>query len=154
MHYLILPSTADSLTHCHPGLCRSLPDVLVSIFSLNSSQIDNHVVEDEQKKWLVRKIHSISSTSMKNTKYSIHDLASSCISSPREVAPVSSCEIFASVSLLDSVWQNLSDSIVMESTLSSKGQFASSKLNINCDTWATHKSAMMGDTRKHDDSLQ
>ena len=49
----------------------------------------------------------------------------------------------APMSTVDSEWQNMRGSIVMESILSSKGQFASSKLSINRDTWATHKSAVM-----------
>jgi len=57
-------------------------------------------------------------------------------SSPREVA-LSPREIFVSVFLLDSGWPNLS--VSNESILSSKGQLASIKLNINCDTWATHR---------------
>ena len=73
----------------------------------------------------------------------IHHLASLCISSPRDVALLSSRKILASVSLFDSEWRNLRDSIVLESILSSKGQFASSRLNINRDTWTTHQSVVM-----------
>ena len=62
-------------------------------------------------------------------------------SSPREVAPLFPREIFASVSPLDSGWPN--SRVSNESILSSTGQLASIKLNINCDTWATHKSAAM-----------
>jgi len=65
------------------------------------------------------------------------------MSSPREVAPLSPREISVTVSLLDTEWQNLRVSIVLESILSSKGQFASSKLSINRDTWAAHESAVM-----------
>ena len=49
----------------------------------------------------------------------------------------------ASTPTVDSEWQNMRGSFVMESILSSKGQFASSKLSINRDTWATRKSAAM-----------
>jgi len=70
-------------------------------------------------------------------KYSTHHLASWSISSPRDVAPLTPREISASLSLLDCEWQNLRVSIVLESILWSKGQFASSKLSINRDTWAT-----------------
>ena len=80
-----------------------------------------------------------------------YPVASSRISSPREIAPLSLREISASLSPLDSVWQNLRDSIVMESILSSKGQFASSKLSINRDTLGTHRSVVM---IKKDLSLQ
>jgi len=123
-----------------------LPVLLVSIVLLDSSQLANRVVEYEQKKqWLVRHthIHLTSSTRMNNTKCFIHHLVSSYISSLREVAPLSPREISASVSLLDSEWQNLRVSIVLESILSSKGQFASSKLNISRDTWPTHKSTVI-----------
>ena len=48
-------------------------------------------------------------------------------SSPREVASLSPREISALVSLLDAEWWNLKLSIVLEHTLSSKGQFAGSK---------------------------
>lgn len=47
------------------------------------------------------------STGMNNAKESIHHLASSNISSPRDVAPLSPRQISASVSLLDAVWRNL-----------------------------------------------
>jgi len=62
-------------------------------------------------------------------------------SSPREVAPLSPREMFASLSPLDSGWPN--SRVSNESILSSTGQLASIKLNINCDTWATHRSAVM-----------
>jgi len=61
------------------------------------------------------------------------------LSRPKCLYP-STRKVLAPVSLLDSVWWNLKVSIVPESILSSKGQFASNKLSINCDTWATHKS--------------
>ena len=77
---------------------------------------------------------STSSTGINNTESSIYYLASPYISSLKEIAPLSPCGISASLSLLDSEWQNLRDSIVLESILLSKGQFASSKLSINCDT--------------------
>jgi len=113
-----------------------LPSLLLSTISIHSWQLAN-VVEDEQTKQYA--IHPTLSTWMNNTRHSIHHLASSCISSPREIVPLSPREISASVSLLDCEWRNMRDSIVMESILSSKGQFASSKLNINCDTWARHE---------------
>jgi len=94
-------------------------------------------------KMLVHNIHLTLSTGLNNTKCSICHLTSSCISLLREVTPLSPWKILVSVSLLDSVWQNLRDSIVLESILSSEGQFASSKLSINRDTWATYKSAVM-----------
>ena len=90
----------------------------------------------------VHNIHPTSSTGLNNTNCSIRHLASSCISSLREVTPLSPREMSVSVSLLDSVWQNLRDSIVLEFILSSGGQFASSRLSINRDTWATRKSAV------------
>jgi len=83
----------------------------------------------------------VSSTGMNSAECSIYHLACSCISSPREVVPVSLCEKSASVSLLDAEWWNMSVSIDLESILSSEGQLASSKLSINRDTWKTHKSA-------------
>ena len=61
------------------------------------------------------------------------------------------CTYYNGVSLCDkssrdltwqySEWRNMRDSIVVESILSFKGQFASSKLNIN--TWATRESGVM-----------
>jgi len=60
-----------------------------------------------------------------------------------EVVPLSPHKISDSVSLADSEWRNLRDSTVLEFRLSSKGQFASSKLSINCDIWAAHNSAVM-----------
>jgi len=46
-----------------------LPVLLVSIVSLNSSQLANHVVENEQtKQWLVCRPHLTSSTGMNNTE--------------------------------------------------------------------------------------
>ena len=71
---------------------------------------------------------------------SIHHLASSCISS---IVPLSPRQISPSVSLVDSEWRNLRDCTMLESILSSKGQFASSKLSINRDTWVTHKSVVI-----------
>ena len=71
----------------------------------------------------------------------MHHLAPSCISSPGEVTPLLSRKVFASVSLLSSEWRSLMDSIVLESILSSEGQFASSELSINRETWKTHKLA-------------
>jgi len=79
-------------------------------------------------------IHPTSSTGMNNIEFSIHHLASWRISSPREVAPLSPSKISPSVSLLDSEWRNMRDSTIMEFILSSKGQFASSELSINCNT--------------------
>jgi len=93
-------------------------------------QFMNHAVGNEQtKQWLVHNIYW--------DEFFIHHLASSLV----EVAPLPPRKISASLSLLDSEWRNLRDSIVMESKLSSKGQFASSKLNINRDTWKIHKLA-------------
>jgi len=83
-------------------------------------RLANHVVEDEQTKTIV------------STQYTFNIIywdEQHWISVP--------------VSVLDSDWQNLRDSIVLESILSSKGQFASSKLSINRDTSATHKSAVV-----------
>jgi len=121
-----------------------LPFLLVSTVSLNSPQLANHVSENEQsKQWFICNIYPTLSTRTNNTRCPTHHLASSYISSPREEAPLSPRKIPTSVSLLDSVWQNLRDSIVLESMLSSKGQFASSKLSINRDTWTTPKSAAM-----------
>jgi len=80
-----------------------LPFLLVVTVSFDSSQLIIHVVRNEQtNQWLVRNIHLVSSTEMNNTEFSIHNLAfaSSCISSPGKVAPPSSREIYASVSLL------------------------------------------------------
>ena len=130
-------------------LCRFLeslsfrnyfPVLLVSNFLLNSLQLSNHVVGNERKQQC--HLHLSSSIGMNSAK-SVHHLASSCISSPTKVVILSPHKISVSLSLLDSVWRNLRDSIVPESILSSKGQFASSKLRINRDTWGTHKSAPM-----------
>ena len=130
-------------------LCRFLeslsfrnyfPVLLVSIFLLNSLQLANHVVGDERKQQC--HLHLSSSTGMNSAK-SVHHLASSCISSPTKLVLLSPRKISVSLYLLDSVWRNLRDSIVPESILSSKGQFASSKLRINRDTWGTYKSALM-----------
>ena len=70
---------------------------------------------------------------MKHSYYTVY-IQHYWVSSPREVIPLSSHNISASLSLLDSEWWNLRDSSVLESILSSKGQFASSKLSINRDT--------------------
>ena len=83
-------------------------------------------------------VRPTSFTRMNNTEYSIHHLASSYIPSPREIAPLSSRKTSASVSLSDSEWRNLKVSIVLESILSFKGQFASSKSSINRDTFEQH----------------
>ena len=147
MHGLILPSTrADFSSHCHPGLCRAPRIISLFCWYLLSRSIHHNPIImwwKMNRQWLVRNIHPTSSTSMKNTKYSIHYLASSYISSSMVVTPVSPRGISASVSLLDSEWQNMRVSIVLESILSSKGQFASSKLNINRVTWETHRFAVM-----------
>jgi len=123
--------TVDSCRFLESLSSRSyLPVLLVSIFLLNSSQLANHAVENEQKQLVI-----MSSTS--NTIYwdecSIHHPAS-WIPSLREVGPLSSRQISVSVSLLDPEWRNLMDSISLESIISSKGQFASSKLSINRET--------------------
>ena len=130
----------STLSHFTVDSCRFLeslssgnylPVLLVSIFLLNSSQLANHAVENEQKQLVI-----MSSTS--NIIYwdecSIHHPASSWIPSLREVGPLSSRQISISVSLLDPEWRNLMDSISLESIISSKGQFASSKLSINRET--------------------
>ena len=115
-----------------------LPVLLVLIISFTRWSCDGKWTD----KRLVHNIHPTSSTGLNNTNCSIRHLASSCISSLREVAPLSPREMSVSVSLLDSVWQNLRDSIVLESILSSEGQSVSSKLSINRDTWAKCKSAV------------
>ena len=138
--YLVtLSSTrADSSSHFNPGLCCLSRLIfllfLVLIFLSNSSRLANHVENEQTNQWLVCHLYPISSTGMNNSEYSIHHLASSCISSVMEIAPPSPCKISASVSLLDSIGQNMRVSIVPESMVSSKGQFASSKLSINRDT--------------------
>ena len=93
---------------------------LVSIFLSNSPQLANHVENEQTKQRLVCHLYPISSTGMNNSEYSTHHLASSCISSLMEVAPPSPCKISASMSLLDSVGQNMRVSIVLESKVSSK----------------------------------
>jgi len=118
----------------------TLSDLPVWMVSTLAQFITAHVLEHvNTKQWSVRNIHRTSSTRMKYIESSNH-LASSCIPS---IDPLSPHEISDSVSLVDSEWWNLRDSIVLESMLSSKGQFASSKLSINRDTWAAHKSAVM-----------
>jgi len=130
-----LSARVHSSSHDHPGFLYNLPILFISV------QLTTHVVNNEQKKISCR-LHPKSSSGMNNIECSIHHLASSCISSYIEVAPLSSRKI-SSVSLLDSEWRNLRDSIVPESILSSKGQFAWSKLSINRDTWTTHKSVVI-----------
>jgi len=129
-------------SHCHPELRRSL--CLICFDGINSrsihhnpcggkctyktmvsTQYTSNIYADEQH----RIFHS-----------SIHHLASSCIPS---IDPLSPHEISDSASLVDTEWRNLRDSTMLESMLSSKGQFASSKLSINRDTWVAHKSAVM-----------
>ena len=110
----------------------TLSDLLVSlasIVSLNLSQSANH---GRQRDKTMSMVNIISWDQQRQMFYA---------SSPREVAPLSPREIFASVFLLDSGWPNLK--VSNESILSSKGQLALIKLNINCDTWATHRSAAM-----------
>jgi len=108
--------------------------LLVSINSTHSSQLTNHLGNEHTRKVTMSNI-------IYWDEHSIHHLASLCTSSPTEVAPLSPRQISASLSLLDSEWQNLSVSIALECILLSKGQFASSKLSINRDTWGTCKSA-------------
>jgi len=112
--------------------------LLVSIFLLNSSQLANHAVENKQKQLVIM---LSTSNIIYWDKCSIHHPASSWIPLLREVGPLSSHQISISVSLLDPEWWNLMDSISLESIISSKGQFASSKLSINRDTWKAHKLA-------------
>jgi len=69
---------------------------LVSIFLSNSSQLANHVENEQTKQRSVCHLYPISSTGMNNSEYSIHHLASSCVSSLMEVAPPSPCKISAS----------------------------------------------------------
>ena len=129
--------------------------LLVSIVSIHSWQVANHAVGNEQKKRLLCHLHPTSSAKMNNAQCSIHHLASSNISSPREVAPLSPREISASVSLLNSVWWNLRIPLCWNlyfcpkvslpwadwvSTATS-GKFSLSKLSINHSTWTTHRSA-------------
>jgi len=104
--------------------------------------ITTHMMENVYtKQWLVRNIHRTSSTRMNNTESSI--LLSIILPPYPSIDPLSPHEISDSVSLVDSEWQNLRDSTALESILSSKGQFASSKLSINRDTWTAHKSVVM-----------
>jgi len=110
--------------------------LLVSMNSTHSSQLTNHLGNEHTKKVTTPNI-------IYWDECSIHHLASSCISSPTEVAPISPRQISASLSLLDSERQDLTVFIVLECILLSKGQFSSSKLSINRDTWGTCKSAMM-----------
>ena len=118
----------------------TLSDLPILMVSTLAQFITTHVVENvHTKQWSVRNIHPTPSTRMNNYS-SIHHLTSLCIPS---IDPLSPHEISASVSLADSEWWNLRDSTMLESMLSSKGQFASSKLSINRDTWAAHKSAVM-----------
>jgi len=131
----------NPLSHLTVDSCRFLeslssknylPVWLVSIFLLDSSQFTNHVVENRQKQLVM------SSTS--NIIYWDEQCRilypSSCLfmNSLREVGPLSPRQISASLSLLVSEWRNLMDSIVLESIISSKAQFASSKLSINRET--------------------
>ena len=118
----------------------TLSDLPILMVSTLAQFITTHVVENvHTKQWSVRNIHPTPSTRMNNYS-SIHHLTSLCIPS---IDPLSPHEISGSVSLVDSEWRNLRDSTVLESMLSSKGQFASSKLSINRDTWTAHKSAVM-----------
>ena len=115
----------------------------VGVFIRLSCLVRSLLVQDQQTKLrLLWHLHLISSGT-NNTECPIHHLASSCIPSPREATPWSPDEESPSVSLVDSEWQNTRVSIVLESILSPKGQSASNKLNISCDTWATHKSGVM-----------
>jgi len=116
-----------------------LPVLLVLFISFTCWSCDREWTD----KRLVHNIHPTLFTGSNNTNCSICHLVSLCISLLREVTSLSPQEMSASVSLLDSVWQNLRDSIVLESILSLEGQSASSKLSINRDTWAQCKSAVM-----------
>ena len=145
MHYFILLSTrADSSGHCHPVSRRAPCMISPSCWYQVTRFIHHNSLimwwELNRKKWLLH-LRLTSSTRMNNAECSIHHLASSCISSSREVALLLPRKRPVSVSLVDSVWRNLRDSIVLESIFSSKKQFAPSKLSINRDTWTTHRSA-------------
>jgi len=147
VHYLILLSTrVDFSSHFHPGFCCA-PHVISPFrwYQLSRSiHLDSLVMRWRwTEKWLLCHLHSAPSTGMKDTGCSIHHLASSYISSSKELAPLSPHGISASVSQFESEWRNLRVSIMPESILSSKRQFASSKLSINRDTWATHESAVI-----------
>jgi len=111
---------------------RFVAVLLVSIVSLHSLQLVYHVMGNEQKKRLLFRLHLTSSTGTSNIKWPIHHLASSCISLHTEIAPLSPRKISASVSLLDSVWQNLRDSTTILLSMSSKSQCASRRL---CWIW-------------------
>ena len=121
----------------HQNSCLSVDPYVVHLVwspcfwtvSLNLSQLANHRRQTDKT---MSTINIISWDQQHQMFYA---------SSPREVAPLSPRKTFASLSPLDSGWQNLG--ILIESILSSKGQLASIKLNINCDTWATHRSAAM-----------
>jgi len=147
VHYLILLSTrVDFSSHFHPGFCCA--PHMISLFRWyqlsRSIHLDSLVMRWRwTDKWLLCHLHSAPSTGMKDTGCSIHHLASSYISSSKELAPLSPHGISASVSQFESEWQNLRVSIMPESILSSKRQFASSKLSINRNTWATHESAVI-----------
>ena len=101
----------------------------VGINSLNLSQLANRGIQTDKT---MSTVNIISWDQQRQMFYA---------SSPREVAPISPREIFGSLSPLDSEWPN--SRVSNESILSSTGQLASIKLNINCDTWATHRSAGM-----------
>jgi len=130
-----LESLSSSITLC---TSYDLAVLLVSIVSIHSLQLVNYAVGDEQKKRLLFRLHLTPSTGASNTKCPIHHLASSCISSPMEIASLLPRKISASISLLDSVLQNLRDSIAILLSMSSQSQCSSRRLSINCDTWAKH----------------
>jgi len=107
-------SNADSLSHCRPGIIS-----LFCLYQLSCSIHQNSLImwwKTNSRNRLLCRLHLTSFTGMNSAGCSIYHLASSCIPSIREVAPLSFRETCPSVSLSDSEWRNMMDSIVLKYT--------------------------------------
>ena len=107
-------TNADSLSHCRPGIIS-----LFCLYQLSCSIHQNSLImwwKTNSRNRLLCRLHLTSFTGMNSAGCFIYHLASSCIPSVREVAPLSFHETCPSVSLSDSEWRNMMDSIVLKYT--------------------------------------